>query len=124
MTVYPGDNVYVRRAGVVYVLGAVTRPGGYVMVDSGKLNIFQALSLAGGTTLDAAKNAMYIVRPHDEVFQTIKVPFNKLAKGPQAELALQGNDVLYVPRSGLRVTLLDGSAIIGAAVSGAIYTVR
>lgn len=122
--VQPGDNIYVRRAGVVYVLGAVNRPGGYVMVNGGLLNIFQALSLAGGTTLDAAKNGMYIVRPHDEVFETIKVPFNKLAKDQQAKIELQQNDVLYIPRSGLRVTMLDGSAIIGAAVNGAIYAAR
>ncbi len=123
ITVQPGDNVYVRRAGMVYVMGAVNRPGGYVMVNGGLLNVFQALSLAGGTSLDAARNGMYIVRPHDEVFETIKVPFNRLAKESQAKLELQQNDVLYVPRSGVRVTLLDGSAIIGAAVSGSLYTV-
>ncbi len=122
--IQPGDSVYVRRAGVVYVLGAVNRPGGYVMVDGGLLNVYQALSLAGGTTLDAARNGMYIVRPHDEVFETIKVPFNKLAKQSQAEVELRQNDVLYIPRSGLRVTLLDGSAIIGAAVSGSMYAVH
>ena len=105
ISVQPGDNVYVRRAGMVYVMGAVNRPGGYVMVNGGLLNVFQALSLAGGTSLDAARNGMYIVRPHDEVFETIKVPFNRLAKESQAKLELQQNDVLYVPRSGVRVTL-------------------
>ena len=122
--VEPGDSVYVRRAGVVYVMGAVSRPGGYVMVNGGLLNIYQALSLAGGTTLDAARNGMYIVRPHDEAFETIRVPFNKLAKQPQAQVELRQNDVLYVPRSGARVALLDGSAIIGAAVSGSLYAAK
>ncbi len=122
--IQPGDSVFVRRAGVVYVLGAVNRPGGYLMVNGGRLNIYQALSLAGGTTLDAAKNGMYIIRPQGDSFQEIKVPFTKLAKEPQAELQLGLNDVLYIPHSGWRVGLLDGSAIIGAAVSGAIYTAR
>lgn len=124
VSVNPGDSVFVRRAGVVYVLGAVNRPGGYLMVNSGSLNIYQALSLAGGTTLDAAKNGMYIIRPHDEVFEQIKVPFAKLAKERQTDVQLQWNDVLYIPRSGLRVAFLDGSAIIGAAVNGAIYSAR
>ncbi len=122
--VQPGDTVYVRRAGVVYVLGAVNRPGGYLMVDDGRLNIYQALALAGGTNLDAARNGMYILRPHDETFQMIKVPFVKLASQRQTESQLQVNDVLYVPRSGLRVTLLDGSSILGAAVGASIYTAR
>ena len=124
VTVQPGDSVYIRRANVVYVLGAVNKPGGYLMVNGGLLNIYQALSLAGGTTLDAAKNGMYIIRPHDEAFQTIKVPFTKLAGRRPTDLQLQKNDVLYVPRSGLRVTFLDGSAILGAAVGGAMYTAR
>ena len=124
VSVAPGDSVFVRRAGVVYVLGAVNRPGGYLMVNSGSLNIYQALSLAGGTTLDAARNGMYIIRPHEEAFEQIKVPFAKLAKQSQTEIQLRWNDVLYIPRSGWRVSFLDGSAIIGAAVNGAIYTAR
>ena len=122
--VQPGDTVYVRRAGVVYVLGAVSKPGGYLMVDDGELNIYQALALAGGTNLDAARNSMVILRPHEETFEMIKVPFVKLAAHSPSESQLQVNDVLYVPRSGLRVTMLDGSSILGAAVGATIYTAR
>ena len=122
--VSPGDLVTVHRSGVVYVLGAVGRPGGYLMTDSGKLDIYQALSLAGGTSLDAARNGMYIIRPHDEVFETIRVPFSKLASKHQTEIQLRKDDVLYVPRSNWKVTLLDGSAIIGSALNAAIYNVK
>ena len=124
VAVGPGDVVTVHRAGVVYLMGAVNRPGGYLMMNEGKLDIYQALSLAGGTALDAARNGMYIIRPHDEVYQTIKVPFANLAKQHQSEVQLQLNDVLYVPRSNWKVTLLDGSSIIGAAVGAAVYTAR
>lgn len=120
--IQPGDSIYVRRAGVVYVLGAVGKPGGYVM-NGGVLNVFEALSLAGGTNLDAASNSMVIVRPHEEVFETIRVPFKKLMNETQGQIALQQNDVLYVPRSGMRVTLLNGSAILGAAVGSSIYAI-
>ena len=44
--VLPGDTVTVKRAGIVYVLGAVTRPGGYIMQEDGDLNVTQALALA------------------------------------------------------------------------------
>ena len=124
VSVSPGDLVTVHRSGVVYVLGAVGRPGGYLMTDSGKLDIYQALSLAGGTSLDAARNGMYIIRPHDEVFETIRVPFSKLASKRQTEVQLRKDDVLYVPRSNWKVTLLDGSAIIGSALNAAIYNVK
>lgn len=120
--VRPGDLVMVHRAGVAYVLGAVNRPGGYLMTNGGKLDVYQALSLAGGTSLDAARNGMYIIRPHDEAFEKIKLPFSKLSKQHPAEIQLQRNDVLYIPRSGWKVTLLDGSAIIGSTLNAAIYT--
>src|ERR1700758_714325 len=40
----PGDTVRVERAGIVYVLGAVYQPGGYVMQENGSLNVVQAVS--------------------------------------------------------------------------------
>ena len=51
--VNPGDTVQVKRAGIVYVLGWVTRPGGYVMQEEGTLSVLQAISLANGTSLTA-----------------------------------------------------------------------
>ena len=48
-SVLPGDTITVRRAGIVYVLGGVNRPGGYVMQEDGDLNVTQAISLAYGT---------------------------------------------------------------------------
>jgi len=40
---------FLYRAAIVYVLGAVNRPGGYVMQEDGKLDVAQALALSGGT---------------------------------------------------------------------------
>ena len=51
--VSPGDTVIVKRAGVVYVLGAVNRPGGYTMQENGELNVAQAISLAQGLVMQA-----------------------------------------------------------------------
>jgi len=33
--------------GIVYVLGAVNRPGGYVMQEDGQLNVAEALAMSG-----------------------------------------------------------------------------
>jgi len=41
--IQPGDTVTVKRAGIVYVLGAVTRPGGYIMQEGGELDVTQAV---------------------------------------------------------------------------------
>src|SRR5579859_668707 len=45
----PGDVVTVPHAGIVYALGAVSRPGGFtVSNDRGQLTTLKLLSLAGG----------------------------------------------------------------------------
>ena len=49
--VNPGDTVVVSRAGIVYILGDVNRPGGYVMSNNeSQLTLLQGLALAGGVT--------------------------------------------------------------------------
>jgi len=57
-----GDVVSVPRAGVVYAVGALQRPGGFVMAnDRQQLTVLKVLALAGGLTGTAkAKNAVII----------------------------------------------------------------
>jgi polysaccharide export outer membrane protein len=44
----PGDTVVVPKAGIVYVLGEVTRPGGYVLNSTGGITDLQVVAVAGG----------------------------------------------------------------------------
>src|SRR5579875_2038573 len=46
--ILPGDTVVVAKAGIIYVVGAVGRPGGYLINNNEHLTLIQALSLAGG----------------------------------------------------------------------------
>lgn len=52
----PGDKVVVPRAGIIYVLGEVGRPGGFVMENDGNISILQAVSMAGGINRTASMN--------------------------------------------------------------------
>ncbi len=61
--VNPGDQVIVPLAGIVYMLGDLNRPGGYVMSENGKITLLQALAMAGGSTRTAAENNTRLVRP-------------------------------------------------------------
>ena len=63
--VFPGDLVLVPRSGIVYVLGNVNRPGGFVMQDSGKITLLQALAQAGGASKTAAVNRAVLLRKTD-----------------------------------------------------------
>jgi len=80
--VQPGDTVRVKRAGIVYVLGAVTKPGGYVMQEDGSLTVLQAISLANGTTLPALVSSIHLLRRNADGTETdIALPFNKMQHG-------------------------------------------
>jgi polysaccharide biosynthesis/export protein len=48
--VYPGDVVKVPPAGIVYVVGQVRKPGGFLLKTNEDLSVLQALALAEGTT--------------------------------------------------------------------------
>lgn len=121
--VRPGDSILVPRAGIVYVLGAVNRPGGYLMQEDGKLNVAEALALSGGTFLQANTGGLRVIRRNpDGTVLDFPLNYDAIAKGSQMPLALQPQDIVYVPMSKIRSTLSSTQAIIGEAASAAIIT--
>jgi polysaccharide export outer membrane protein len=119
--VRPGDTIIVPRTGIVYVLGAVYHPGGFVMQEDGKLNVAQALALSGGTMLTAKTNGLRVIRRNpDGTVLDFELSYDGIAKGTQTPLDLQAQDVVYVPMSKVRATLTDATAILSAATSAAI----
>ncbi len=120
--VNPGDTVFVRRAGIVYILGAVTRPGGYLMVDRGSLDLTQAVALAQGTTLVASTKTVWILRKREGRIIEIPVPYSKLVAGKLNPPVLESEDVLYVGVSKFKASLVNGAGILSSATSAAIYS--
>ncbi len=119
--VRPGDAVIVPRAGIVYVLGAVNRPGGYVMQEDGKLNVAEALALSGGTVLQAKTSGLRVIRRNpDGTILDFPLSYDGIAKGSQTPLPLQAEDIVYVPMSKIKATFSTATGIISAAASAAI----
>ena len=119
--VRPGDSVFIPRAGIVYVLGAVNRPGGYVMQEDGKLNVAQALALSGGTALQANTGGLRVIRRNpDGTVLDFPLSYNGIAKGTQTPLMLQAQDIVYVPMSKVKAMFSSTTGIISAAASTAI----
>ncbi len=123
VAIEPGDTVLVPRAGIVYVLGGVNRPGGYLLQEDGTLDAAGALSVASGTTHDAAVGSMRIVRrTPDGSIQTFPVAYRKWTEGREVPPKLQDGDILYVPVSKVKTVLSAG--IASSASSALIYSVR
>ena len=54
---YPGDRVTVQRAALIYIMGAVGRPGGYVLNEARQqITVLKALAMAGDVTSVAKKS--------------------------------------------------------------------
>jgi polysaccharide export outer membrane protein len=123
--VRPGDTVIIPRAGIVYVLGAVARPGGYLMQEDGKLNVAEALSLSGGTLMQANTGGLRVIRRNpDGTALDFALSYDHIANGSQAPIELQAQDIVYVPMSKIKATFASTQAIIGETASASIYAVR
>lgn len=96
--VEPGDTIIVSKAGIIYVVGDVAHPSGFLVADD-TLTVLKALALAGGSTKTSSLNKTKILRRTPNGIQQIPVPLKKVlhAKAPDVELAK--GDVLFVPGS-------------------------
>lgn len=121
--VYPGDLVFVPRAGVVYVLGDVGRPGGILMQDNGKISLLQALAQAGGANFTAAMNSASLLRKKGTGYATTKVRLGDLVRGRQNDMELASNDILFVPSSRLKHLAEQTNSVVSSAVGASVYHV-
>jgi len=121
--IFPGDTVTVPRAGMVYVVGNVARPGGYVLDGRNVLTVEEAMALAGGSGHAAAINRAQLVRNlAGGRKEAITIPVNLIYKGQAPDVALMDGDILYVPTStGRLITEQAISSALGFGTSIAVY---
>jgi len=121
--VNPGDKLIVPKAGIIYILGDVGRPGGYPMTNNdGTLTVLQAVATAGGTASSAAPNSSRLIRRTAAGgYQSDPIPFSAMQKGKKPDMPLQAGDIVYVPFSYLRNAALGVTSIAAAATGAALY---
>src|SRR5258707_4111624 len=103
-----GDIVTVPHSGIVYVLGAVSRPGGFVLAnDRGQMTTLKVLSLAGGLSSTAKRDHAVIVRKDNQGQQhEVAIDLKKVLERRAEDVQLQPGDILYVPDSAARKAVL------------------
>jgi polysaccharide biosynthesis/export protein len=123
----PFDIVSVSKAGVIYVIGAVKKPGGFVMEDRERVTVLQALAMAEGVGPFAKKSAAKIVRQGENGSrQEIPVDLGKVVKGTGEDVEMSANDILIVPDSkgkywGQRGMDTAISTLTAAAIYGGLF---
>ena len=101
--VYPGDLVTVERAGLVYVVGAVNRPGGFVLTTEHEpMTVLKALALAEDLKPTAIPNKAVIIHPDSKTSNAPKespVKLKDILAGRAPDRPLQADEILFVPDS-------------------------
>lgn len=120
--VEPGDTIVVSKAGLVYVVGEVRQPGGFVMENGGGITVLQAIALAHGTGPDAALNSARLIRKSPEGQEDVPLPLKKILAAKAPDLQLQPDDIVFVPgNAGKRAARRSAEAIIQMATGIAIF---
>jgi protein involved in polysaccharide export with SLBB domain len=85
-------------AQLVYVVGAVKKPGGYALRKGQTITIVEVLELSGGLTETAAKGSAKVIR-RDENGTASQIPLdlNKVLRGKTGMVKLIPGDILFVP---------------------------
>jgi polysaccharide export outer membrane protein len=122
--VRPGDTILVPKAGIVYILGDVAHPGGYVMQNDSQLTVLQAIALAAGTSKTASEKRVRLVRNIDGLSQSVDLPLHDMERGRAPDVPLLANDILYVPFSLAKNISMGIANITAAASSALIYAVH
>ena len=120
LELYPGDSVVVQPAGIVYVVGAVNRAGGFVMNgDRDSMTVLKAIALADNLKNTAAQKNAFILRKNpDSPNATEQIPINlsKILSHHAPDAPLVASDVLFIPDSaGKKMLYRTGEAAVQAA---------
>ena len=125
--VLPDDIVSVPKCGVVYAVGFVKTPGGFLLGENDSLSALQVVSLAEGLQKTAAADKAKILRvvPGNPSRTEIPIDVKKLMAGKTADIPLQADDILFVPSSDAKsIGFRTIDAIVNAASGLAVYGSR
>jgi polysaccharide biosynthesis/export protein len=117
----PGDTVVVSKAGIIYMVGEVNRPGGFV-IESNAITASQALALAAGPTPSAALNKSKVIRRTADGLQNIGLPLKEILGAKSPDLQLQPDDIVWVPGGRGKAGLASNSGyVLSLLTSLALY---
>ncbi len=119
--IFPGDTVVVSKAGIVYVIGDVRLPGGFVLENS-DLTVLQAVAMAQGTNTTAKLDNTLLIRKTAEGHREIPVRLSQIMSAKAPDIKVQADDIVFVPRSAGKAAMRRGlEAILQTATGVAIY---
>jgi polysaccharide export outer membrane protein len=124
IAIKPEDIITVSKADLIYCIGSVRKPGGFVLGQEETLSTLQVLSLAEGLDKAAAPDKAKIMRvvAGSATRAEIPVDLKRLMAGKAPDLPLKSNEILFVPNSAAKSALArTAEAAIQIGTGVAIY---
>ena len=122
-----GDVIFVSRAGSVYVLGDVSKPGEFPIIGGTRITVLEALALAQGTNPNAALTHAVIIRKSEDGSKIIPIDIKRMTEKAEGNQILYAEDIVVVPKNRGRAFLdatlpgLTGS-VAGSAIAAILLS--
>jgi polysaccharide export outer membrane protein len=120
VTISPGDTIVVSKAGVVYVMGEVNKPGAFLMENNTSMSLMKAIALAGSTTKVASLKHAVIIRKSAGGTAQTEVHLENIYHGKSSDLQLNAEDIVFIPLSNPKYY---GAMGIQGAIQAAVYSI-
>lgn len=93
----PHVSVYVEEYASkrLSVVGAVANPGTFALAPG--MTVVQAISMAGGFSSLADRDATVVTRRVDDEIIRYRVPVDRVTKGQAADIEVAAGDIIFVP---------------------------
>lgn len=121
--VHSNDLVTIPKAKMVYVVGDIGRPGGYILDGhSSSISVLQALALAGGVNKTSHASQSRILRAGSDGTQRTErtIDLQKILANKAPDVELHADDILFVPNSAAKnagIRALQMAADVGTGLA-------
>jgi polysaccharide export outer membrane protein len=122
--VKPYDVITVPKADLIYVIGAVKRPGGFPLQERANMTVLEALSLSQGLDRGASSQKAKILRTDEVTHARLEIPINvqHILDGKGSDQPLMSNDILFIPSSTAKLATYRAlEALVQTGTGLAIY---
>ena len=121
--VFPGDEIRVAKAGIVYSVGAFRNQGAYPLKSDSRTTVLQLVALSGGIGYEADRKHTCIIRERDRQRYVVEINITKILKGQMADISLQPNDILFVPTNSMKAAIKGGgSGVLVSLAAAYLYS--
>jgi polysaccharide export outer membrane protein len=120
--VKPHDVITVPKGQMVYVMGAVKKSGGFVLGERQTITVLEAVSLSEGFDRFAREGEIKIMRKTEDPESRAEIAVNvkRILEGKDRDIALEADDILYVPLSGAKratARSLEAAISVGSGIA-------